>query len=182
MSRVRVYLGVSLDGYVAGLDHDLSWLDDFAPAADTPTDGLTFPDFFAQVGALLMGRGTYDVVAGFDVPWPYGDTPVLVATSRPLEGAPAPVTPVSGTVEELVAQAKRAAGDRDVYLDGGALVRSGLDAGLVDELCLTVIPVLLGAGVSLWGGLTRRTDLKFTAHHDYGGLVQLTAVPKRSEP
>jgi len=96
-NRVCVFIASSVDGFIAGVDDDLSWL----PAAETgeeenphPSVGdpnaLEYEEFIEGVGALLMGRRTYDVVRGFGIPWPYGDLPVLVATSRPLDTDPPP--------------------------------------------------------------------------------------------
>lgn len=177
-SRVRVYLGCSLDGCIAGPDHDLSFLEEHGPDPDaSPGGGLGFEAFLDQVGALLMGRRTYQVVLDFDA-WHYGDRPVLVATNRPLPPAPGggQARAVAGPIADLVAEAKAAAGDRDVYLDGGDLVRQGLDAGLVDEVCLTFLPVVLGRGIRLWEGLKNRTDLAFDPPTTHGGrMVQVTA-------
>lgn len=78
---------------------------------------------------MLMGRRTYDVASGFEGEWPYGETPVLVATTRPLSPVHKSVSAMSGTLEELVARARELAGARDVYLDGGVLIRLALDAG-----------------------------------------------------
>lgn len=181
-SRVRVYLGCSLDGCIAGPDNDLSFLHAPGPPDAPPADpgALAYPDFMVQIGAMLMGRTTHDVVAGMGIEWPYGDTPVLVATSRPLEHHAPSVRAVSGDIAALIAQARSAAGDGDVYLDGGALVRQALEAGLVDELCLTLLPVILGRGVRLFDGLERSTLLEFTGHHRSElGMVQLTARPRR---
>ena len=72
--------------------------------------------------------------------------------------------------------ASKAAGEKDVYLDGGDLVRQALGAGLVDELCLTFLPLVLGRGIRLWDGLERRTDLRFDPPVMHGrGMVQVTA-------
>jgi dihydrofolate reductase len=181
-SRVRVYLGCSLDGCIAGPEHDLSFLNDFAPDPEAAPSGLGFHEFMAQIGALLMGRRTYQVLLDWDA-WHYGGRPVLVATHNTLPPAPrgGQSRAVQGPIEELVAQAKAVAGDKDVYLDGGDLVRQGLDAGLVDELCLTFLPVVLGRGVRLWDGLVSRNDLLFEAPAVHGGrMVQVTArVQKR---
>ena len=180
--RVRVYLGCSLDGCIAGPDNDLSFLHAPGPVGAPPADpgALGYPAFMAQVGAMLMGRTTFDVVAAMDVPWPYGDTPVLVATTRPLGGAAPTVRAVTGDIGALVALARAPAGDGDVYLDGGALVRQALAAGLVDELCLTILPIVLGRGVRLFDGLEQPTPLEFTGHHrSEQGMVQLTARPRR---
>jgi len=171
-ARVRVFLACSIDGFIAGPDGDLSWLPE--PRAD---EDFGLAAFLATSSALLMGRSTYEVAAGFEGPWPYGATPVFVATTRPLEPAAPTVRALRGTPPELLA-AVQAAAPGDVYLDGGALVRAFLDAGLVDELTLTVIPVVLGTGAPLFAGAARRTPLRMVREHAYeGGIVQLTYVP-----
>jgi len=181
-SRVRVYLGCSFDGFIAGPDDDLGWLGEDHGGPTSPEahpEGLQFDQFMEQVGSLLMGRRTYDVVAGMGQ-WIYGETPVLVATSRPLEPIEATVLAVSGDIRELVTRAQAVAGDKDVYLDGGDLVRQALDARLVDELCLTFIPILLGGGTRLFDGLLSRTSLDFVGHHPLGGgMLQVTATVRR---
>ena len=179
-SRVRVYMACSLDGFIAGPDDDLSWLAPSEPPPEGPppaTDALEFDGFMAQVGSMLMGRRTHDVVAAMGV-WPYGDMPVLVATTRPLQPAAPTAHSVRGDIGALIAQAKEAAGDKDVYLDGGNLIRQALDAGLVDELCITFVPILLGDGIRLFDGLAGRTRLQFLGQHMYGEMLQVTAVPK----
>ena len=178
-SRVRVYLGCSLDGCIAGPNHDISFLNEYGPqpGEEDSGEGLAFDDFLSQVGALLMGRRTYQVLLDHNV-WPYGERPVLVATHHALPAAPGggDARPVQGPIEELVAQAVVVAGDRDVYLDGGDLVRQALDAGLVDELCLTLLPVILGRGIRLWEGLQNRNELIFEAPTRHaGGMIQVTA-------
>lgn len=178
MPRVRVYMAISLSGHVAGPDHDVSWLDDFHPEPGTPTGALGFEDFLAQCGSMLMGRATHDTVLGFGV-WPYGDLPVFVATRRPLQPASDTVTAVQGPIDALLATAKAAAGERDVYLDGGDLVQQALVADLVDELCLTVVPTVLPGGVRLFAELEDRTDWHFGMPQAYGPMVQLTAVRRR---
>ena len=183
-SRVRVYLGCSLDGCIAGPEHDISFLSDYAPDPDAaPEGGLGFHDFIREIGALLMGRRTYQVLLDYDA-WHYGDRPVLVATHHALPPAPQGGTAwaVQGPIDQLVTEAKAAASDKDVYLDGGDLVRQGLEAGLVDELCLTFLPVVLGRGIRLWEGLSNRTELEFDppAMHE-GRMVQVTARVRREQ-
>lgn len=182
---IRVYIACSLDGFIAGPDDDLSWLqgaDGRAEDAQQRDDGsVDYDEFMAEVGAILMGRRTYDVVCGFDVPWPYGDTPVLVATHRPLDPVAPSVRVVSGDIAHVVAEARRAAGGKHVYLDGGALIRQAMDAGLVDDLIITIAPVVLGEGHALFAGLTKRHPLEFTGHYRFGGaMVQLHARPVRT--
>lgn len=172
---VRVYLACSLDGFVAGPEHDLEWLHETVPDAPPADPGaLGFEAFLGECGAMLMGRTTYDVVRGFGA-WPYGELPVHVATHRPLDPEPpATVRAVAGSIDALLDEALAVAGGRDVYLDGGALVRSALDADRIDELVITWVPVLLGQGVPLWQGLVRSHKLRFEAVDRFeGGLVQV---------
>ncbi|MCA9490156.1 MAG: dihydrofolate reductase family protein [Myxococcales bacterium] len=183
--RVRVYLGCSLDGCIAGPDHDLSFLHEQAPDGEESSSeggGLGFEAFLADVGALLMGRRTYQVPLDYDA-WFYEDRPVLVATHHPLPPAPKGgiARAVQGPIEQLVAEALEAAGGKDVYVDGGDIVRQALDAGLVDEICLSFLPVVLGRGIRLWDGLQNRNDLVFEPPVTHGGrMVQITARVVRS--
>ena len=182
-SKVRVYIACSLDGFIAGPEDDLSWL----PGADGSSaasegrspSAVTYEGFIKDVGALLMGRRTYDVVVGFEGDWSYGALPVLVTTHRELTPKAPTVRGVSGSIEEVVGAAKEAAGEKDVYLDGGALIRQALDAGLVDELIVTMVPCLLGQGHPLFAGVTKRHQLELLSCDNFGGgMVQLRMRPK----
>jgi dihydrofolate reductase len=167
--HVRAFLAVSLDGFIAGPNDELDWL----PGHGQGDAEDTFTPFFAEIGAMLMGRRTFDVVSGFGGKWPYGETPVLVATSRPLETGQSSVRRVHGPIGDMIEEARRVAGDRDVYIDGGALFRSALEVGLVDEITLTIVPIVLGAGIPLFSG-TGRKPLSLASTREIGaGMVQL---------
>ncbi len=177
MGQVRVFIASSIDGFIAGDDNDLSWL----PPPGPDGDDHGYSAFMAGVGALLMGRRTFDVVAAFDGPWPFGDMPVLVATSSPLPASTAPgVVAVTGDVRAMVDAARHAAGDRDVYLDGGALIRTALDAGLIDDVIVTLVPRVLGRGVPLFAGVERRHTFDLVSATPRHGLVQLRYRPTPS--
>lgn len=174
--RVRVFIASSLDGFIAGLEDDLSWLPQ--PSSEPGRD-FGYGAFMAEVGALLMGRRTFDVVMGFGGEWPYGERPMVVATHRELPAAPACVRAASGSIRELVTTALQAANGRDVYIDGGALIRQALDAGLIDEIIVSVIPMILGAGLPLFAGAQQRHALELVEHTAFeGGLVQLRYRPR----
>ncbi|MFT5142692.1 MAG: dihydrofolate reductase [Rhodothermales bacterium] len=195
--RVRVYLACSLDGFIAGVDDNLLWLPGAEPdtphesdAPDPPPDAdsgdlpddcvVTYDDFMADVGALLMGRRTLDVVLGFGVRWPYGETPVLVATHRRFAPPVDSVRAVQGDIADLVGLALEAAEGKDVYLDGGNLIRQALDAGLVDEMIVAIAPVLLGDGLPLFAGLANRQDFEFVWVGRLGmGMVQYCVRPRK---
>jgi dihydrofolate reductase len=167
---VRVFIASSLDGFIAGPNDDLSWL----PAGGGEDHG--YAEFMAGTAAILIGRTTYDVVLGFDE-WPYGDTPVFVATSRPLEPVAATVRVVSGEPKEMLA-AVREVTTGGIYVDGGVLIRQFLSAGLIDELTVTIVPCILGAGTPLFAGIAERHGLTLLGSHAYAsGLVTLTYRP-----
>jgi dihydrofolate reductase len=181
MSRVRVFIACSLDGFIAGANDDIEWLNPEQPAGDdAERTEDTFTPFLTEVGAMLMGRRTFDVVAGFEGDWPYGDLPILVATKRPLESARSSVQAIGGSIESMVETAKATAGQRDVYLDGGSLIRSALDEALIDEMTITVIPIILGQGLPLFAGVSQRHTLEFLGGRSIGrGLMELRYRPRQ---
>lgn len=186
-SQIHVYIATSLDGFIAGPGDDLSWLTGPESSADKRKEksdpgALSFEEFMKGIGALLMGRRTYYVVCGFDMPWPYGDVPVLVATTRRLDAdAPPTVQPVRGSINELVEQATETAGTRNVYLDGGILIRQAAEADLIDELTITFAPIALGSGIPLFAGMEKRYLLDIVSHHAFaGGMLQIRARPRRT--
>jgi dihydrofolate reductase len=138
-----VFIATSLDGYIARPDGGLDWLD----AVQSPTEDYGYHAFFDSVDALLLGSATYETVMGF-AEWPYADKACYVATSQERRPVRKEVF-VRGNPVQL-ARSLRERGHSKVYLDGGRLIRSFLTTGMVDELVLSVVPVLLGAGIPLF--------------------------------
>ena len=128
MSKIQVYCAVSLDGFIAGPNDDLSWLGEADPEQAGDPGTISFPAFMEQAGAILMGRRTFDVVMGFGGDWPYKSTPVFVATSRPLSDVPAAVSACHGDIRQLCERVKQEAGEKNVYLDGGNVISQALEA------------------------------------------------------
>jgi dihydrofolate reductase len=114
----------------------------------------------SRLGAVVSGRWTYEAADhwGGENPW---DMPLFIVTHRPEEEPDgAGFTFVSG-VEEAVARAKEAAGDKDVHIMGGAdVIRQALEAGLVEELTIIVAPVVLGGGKRLFDGFSGSLELE----------------------
>jgi dihydrofolate reductase len=156
--RCSSFLAVSADGFVARPDGSLDWLD---AARDGAPEGEDFGygAFASTVDVLAMGRATFGTVLGFGE-WPYGDLPVVVLSSTMARLPAGTPETVSLSNESPVALLSRlgAAGRRHVYVDGGQTVRRFLEAGVLDELTLTTVPVLLGDGRPLFvaGGPERR--------------------------
>lgn len=156
MTRVIFHTATTLDGYLATDDDSLDWL--FAvPGADEAE--AAFGDFLAGVGVLVMGSVTYEWMlrheALLDAPekWAgyYGARPTFVFSSRPLPRVPgADIRVVSGGIEAHWTSIQDAAGAGDVWIVGGGdLAGQFVDAGLLDEIRLSVAPATLGSGKPL---------------------------------
>jgi dihydrofolate reductase len=154
--KTQYYTATTLDGYIADENHSLDWLFE----VDRANDGeQSFASFFAHVGAMAMGRSTYEWVLEherlLDDPgkWRgyYGDTPCWVFTHGAVPSVPgAEIHLVQGDVAPVHEQMTRAAADRNIWLVGGGdLVGQFADRGLLDEILLAVAPVTLGRGAPL---------------------------------
>lgn len=149
----RVFIATSLDGFIATSEHGLGWLDQLPNPND---DDFGFDKFMEATDALLMGRRTFDVIKGFR-PWPY-HRPVFIASATvtladlpdDLAGS---VHVVTGSPAEMVAELHRM-GHQTLYIDGGSLITSFLEAGLIDEMTISRLPVVLGGGIPLFGSIT----------------------------
>ena len=171
----KIYIATSLDGYIAGPNNELDWLEQ----VPNP-DGSDF-GFFAHMAAMdavVMGRGTFEAVQAFR-PWPY-DKPVVVVSAS-LQAVPKDlednVEIVAGEPAEIVSQCADR-GFQNLYIDGGKLVTSFLAAGLIDEMTISRLPVLLGDGIKLFGDLGSSTWWDHIETEAFaGGMVQSTYRP-----
>ncbi len=177
LPKVSVFLAHSLDGYIALIDGGLDWLDR-ANRVVPPGEDCGFAEFFASTDVLVLGRKSFEKVLEFPE-WPYGTRPVVVLSQQ---GASLPVpealrASVRGFSDQPAALIRRLGkeGFRHIYLDGGQVVQSFLRDGLVDELTLTVIPVLLGAGLRCFGALPQDITWRLIRSRAFDfGYVQLT--------
>lgn len=172
--HVRVFVAASLDGFIADVHGDLSWLSAF----DDPPELTGYASLSAQTDTVVLGRNTYDTVRGFDG-WPYDGKRVVVLTHRGLEGAHGEEAH-AGSLEALLGDLWMQ-GSRHIYLDGGQAIRQGLLSGCVDELTISWAPVLLGTGVPLFGAALPVTRLRLVSSRSLpSGLVQCVYTPDRS--
>jgi dihydrofolate reductase len=165
--KASVFVGTSLDGFIARANGDL----DFLPPGGGEPHG--YDEFMATVDALVIGRKTFETVLTFAA-WPYGQKPVVVLSTRPLAPTPpgAVVERLSGAPADIVSQLA-ARGIEHIYVDGGITIQRFLQAGLIHRLIVTRVPVLIGAGIPLFGTLERDIALKHVATRQYAtGLVQ----------
>lgn len=159
IARCTAFLATSLDGYISRPDGRIDWLIE-ANQLIPPGEDCGFAEYMSSVDAIVMGRNSFDQVLKFDE-WPYGTTHVYVL-SRTLNELPSgspDTTSLHNCSPGDLAQLAFQRGHRNLYIDGGVTVQSFLSADLLSEITITVIPVLLGEGRSLFGKLPK-ADLK----------------------
>ncbi|MCG7409211.1 dihydrofolate reductase family protein [Paenibacillus sp. ACRRX] len=168
-NKVVLYIAMSLDGYIARPDGSVDWLNDIE--MDGGDGG--YGEFYRTVGTIVMGRLTYDEVLKLADDFPYADKPcyVLSRTTQP----PAPhVTFTDETLETLIPRLK-AGSEGDVWLvGGGQLVTAFLEAKLLDELCITIIPKVLGDGIPLFPQGTVPSTFRLMQMQKIGQMVSLS--------
>jgi dihydrofolate reductase len=185
MSKVQYYCAASLDGYIAEADDTLDWLTKYEGgyAGDDaePIKGA-YDRFYDGVGALVMGSVTYefvlDHVAEGSGEWPYKGKPTWILSSRDLsepEGEDVEVRIVAASVPDLFDEMIAAAGERDLWVVGGGNVASQfVDAALLDEVLVTVVPVVLGEGKPLFDRRLPGGPMQLTGTRPFdSGMVEL---------
>ncbi|MBC9954474.1 dihydrofolate reductase family protein [Leucobacter sp. cx-42] len=177
----RAFLGMSLDGFIAGPDGDLSFLES-APGAgqhvtvESAHPAFTWETFFPTIDTLVLGRTTYEKVLTFG-DWPYATLRVFVLSTT-LTTADERVTVVRSLAE--LHQALDAAGAREVYIDGGRTVQACLALGLIDELTVSILPMVIGGGSRLFGDGDQAELAVRGTHVAADGLVRITYRVLRS--
>lgn len=147
--KVTLYIATSVDGYIADEDGSVTWLEEFEEAADE-ADVKDFTTFFESVECLVMGATTYEQILSFGE-WPYDDKSTYVFTHRDLSPATDAVEFVDRSVADFSAVVNQQY--THIWLVGGAqLAQAFLREREIDELRLSLVPVLLGSGVSLFAG------------------------------
>ena len=157
--KVSIYIATSLDGFIARENGDLDWL----PGSDGQSDGedYGYQQFMDSVDTLVMGRKTYETVLSFGE-WSYGEKHVIILSGREIE-IPihlAETVKVSNSTPTELAKTLRESGVQHLYIDGGKTIQSFLNAGLIDEMIITQIPVLLGSGIPLFGAVEHDVKLR----------------------
>ena len=172
--KLILYISMSLDGFIATKDDDISWLS----IVDKQGEDYGYANFTASVDTYIIGRATYDVVlklTGGDLPQAQKfKCYVITRQKRPDEDG---VTFYQGDIEELILNIKREKG-KNIYCDGGGeIVKLLMDKDLIDEYIISIIPIVLGDGKRLFRGGTPKRKLKVASCNKYEtGLIQIHYV------
>lgn len=167
LPKISVYIAMSIDGYIARKDGSIDWLEQ----GHEGDEDYGFKKFFNSIDALVLGRNTYETVSSFDK-WPYTGKRVIVLSDTLKE--------VRKEAELFCGQLTRLAsilhsdGVKHVWVDGGITVSKFLEAGLVDHITISIIPVILGSGIPLFSFMNIEQLCRFISTQSYpSGLVQL---------
>lgn len=170
--HIAYYVGASVDGLIGPPDGGLDWLAPFEGGAED----YGFRKFFESVDAVLLGRKTYEQSLGFGK-WPYEGKRCWVFSSQQLEALPPGVAATKRSPREVVREIERAGLRRAWLVGGGELAGAFHAEGLIAEYIISVIPVLLGKGIQLFGGNGTHGRLMLVESRRYAsGIVQLRYV------
>jgi dihydrofolate reductase len=163
---ISVFIAQSLDGYIATDDDSLDWL----TSAGSADDDYGFANFIEGIDVVAMGRSTYEFIKDVEE-LPYGDRPVHVFTSR--DASPRVGFEFYARTPQDAMRYWEENGIEHVYLDGGVLISQFLEAGLIDEIIITTVPLLLGSGKELFHRIRQTTPLTLVGSSVFGnGFVQ----------
>ncbi|NJD78604.1 MAG: dihydrofolate reductase [Candidatus Methanoperedens sp.] len=167
MSKTILYIAASLDGYIAGPDDDISWL--------SPYQGIEYgyEEFLAKIGAVIKGRRTYDIEVRNGWENAFSIPQFVLSKNKPELPRPG-VTFTNEDIAQVLQKIKQIT-DKDIWIEGGANVaRQFINRGLLDEIILTIVPVILGDGIRLFDNIHKRRNLLLTDVMRFDkGLVQL---------
>ena len=173
--KVILYIAMSLDGFIAKHDDDISFLSQ----VEQEGEDYGYSAFIEIVDTVILGRKTYDKVLsmGFEVPYGERDVYVLTRSSNPDSGT---VHYYSGNLTDLISRLKKQDG-KNIYCDGGAeTVHAFVRDDLFDELIISIIPILLGDGIRLFGQNFQEQQLQLIQSRSFEkGLVQLHYIRVR---
>jgi dihydrofolate reductase len=170
MGRVFTHMTMSLDGYIADPDDQVGELFDWYEAGEvsvaSPNEDIAFDvdeasaealrELTENAGALVSGRRLFDIANGWNDTHPTGAPVVVVTHSAPANAAERwPRTTFVDGVEAAIAKAREIAGDKDVTIASANVTQQALDLGLVDEVCVSLVPVLFGEGIPYFSKLDR---------------------------
>lgn len=170
MSRkLCLFIAMSLDGFIAKTDDDISFLNQ----VELEGEDYGYSEYINKVDTVILGRKTYDKVLSMGVESPYGDRQVFVITRSPRTDFGKTIF-FSGKLTDLVQSLKSQPG-QNIYCDGGAeIISQLLQENLIDEMTVSVIPVLLGDGIRLFGKGFPEQKLQLVNSKSFEkGLVQL---------
>ena len=167
--KLCLFIAMSLDGFIAKPDGDISFLSE----VEQKGEDYGYSAFMESVDTVVLGRKTYEKILSMGVDKPYGEREVYVLTRNPHSGTDK-LTFYSGSLPQLISSLKSNPG-KNIFCDGGALtVQRLLQEDLIDEFIISIIPILLGDGISLFNKRFQEKKLQLVSSKSFEkGLAQL---------
>lgn len=170
--KASIFVATSIDGFIAREKGAIDWLSSGENRRSGEDYG--YKEFINSVDAIVMGRNTYEQVLSFSS-WPYGKKPVVVLSTREVtipEKIEKTVSSMNAAPQQVVRRLSEW-GYKHLYIDGGKTIQNFLKDGLIQELIITMVPILIGSGIPLFGSLSHDVHLEHVATRQFDdGLVQ----------
>ncbi|PWJ43985.1 dihydrofolate reductase family protein [Sediminitomix flava] len=179
MRQVRLWIASTLDGYIARKSGSLDWL--YAMENPEKSD-YGYQEFYSQIGSVIMGRKTYDEILSYGVDWPYSDSKSYIFSfNENYKVKTANTSIFTGQLTKLIKTLKEEE-ENDIWLvGGGQLITAFLNDDLIDEMTISLIPILLGEGIPLFPGKPKETQFELIDTKCYdNGVVNLNYRKKTS--
>jgi dihydrofolate reductase len=179
-AKTSVFIATSIDGFIARPDGRIDWLNE-ANAGVPSGEDFGYKEFMKSVDVLVRGRNTFEQVLTFDA-WPYEDKRVVVLSSKPLS-VPVELTDTVSTSAEspkVLVERLSAEGALHLYVDGGVTIQRFIATGLIDDITITLIPIILGQGRPLFGRIDKDIPLVHVATKTFEfGFIQIKYLIER---
>ncbi|GAC21293.1 dihydrofolate reductase family protein [Paraglaciecola arctica] len=164
--KCSVYIATSADGYIATTDGGVDWLHSAGNLeADMGSEDMGFQSYMDSVDCMIMGRNCMEMIASMNLTpeqWPYVDMPIVVLSKtvkEPPENLTGKIELYSGDIQDLILRLDKS-GFKHAYIDGGSTITSFINLELINEMTITKAPVLLGAGIPLFGKIDNSVKLE----------------------
>lgn len=169
MKKIKLYIAVSIDGYIARMDGDLDWMAGFPNFEKTD---YGYQAFFESVDTVIMDESAYLNILSMDVVWPYKDKPVYVVSSIPMSAKDNLHFITDDTIESIDKLRKEEG--KDIWLAcGGKLLTMLLNHDMIDEMIINRFPVILGFGTPLLPDNPKESNWNVESNVSYqNGIVQ----------
>jgi dihydrofolate reductase len=168
--KTSVFIATSIDGFIAREKGSIDWLSGGRKSGED----YGYKEFINSVDAIVMGRNTYEQVLSFSS-WPYGKKPVVIMSTRKVnipEKIVKTVFTMNATPKEVIRQLSER-GYKHLFIDGGKTIQGFLKEGLIQQLIITMVPILIGNGIPLFGSISHDVQLKHLGTRQFDdGLVQ----------
>lgn len=175
MRKTILYIACSFDHFIARANGDVSWLE--LPEYKIEGEDYGYMDFYNSIDTTIMGNTTYKIVQGFDMPFPYGDKTNYVFSRKSNLRHDENVEFVKEDIASFVRKVKGKKGKNIWIVGGGQINQILFNYNLIDEMIITIMPIMLGHGVKLFNGIVKEKKLKLASSKKYkNGVLQLKYI------